>query len=477
MPIKKYVAEKDTTIANAYKYDLRTRSTDANMGASDSLEVFSIYGQASSASLETSRILVQFPIDTLVSDRAASKIPASGSVNFVLRMYNVAHPYTTPKDYKAIISVVSQSWDEGYGLDMEGYTDKGWSTAGSDGGSGCTWIYAQDGVLWASTGSAYLTGSQNELTYSFTSGLEDIELDITNIVERWAASSLANNGLLIRLSSSYEDGSQQRSFYTKKFSARGSEYFFKRPSIEARWESVINDDRINFFASSSAFEASDNIMNLYFYNKPKGTLKNVVGGVTPGIKFYSNSALTTEISSGYAVVTNPSTGVYKAQVAVDTTASVLYDKWYNTGSNAVYFSGSLDVYQPTNYDFDRKQEYVVNITNLKVSYGSNENARFKIFVRDYDWSPTIYTVSNNIVENTTLNNLYYKIFRFSDNYVVVDYSTGSLAYTKTSYDSNGNYFDFDMSSLQSGFTYAIKLATYQNSELKELKNTFKFKVE
>ena len=58
MSIKKYISEKDTTIADAYKADLKTRSTDANLGASDSLEVFSIYGQASQNSLEKSRILL-----------------------------------------------------------------------------------------------------------------------------------------------------------------------------------------------------------------------------------------------------------------------------------------------------------------------------------------------------------------------------------------------------------------------------------
>ena len=44
MTIKRYKATKDTTITNAYKQNLSTRATDANMGESDVLEVFSIYG-------------------------------------------------------------------------------------------------------------------------------------------------------------------------------------------------------------------------------------------------------------------------------------------------------------------------------------------------------------------------------------------------------------------------------------------------
>ena len=51
MAIKKYIAEKDNTITNAFESNLSTRGTGSNMGASDILEVFSIYGQAQQPSL------------------------------------------------------------------------------------------------------------------------------------------------------------------------------------------------------------------------------------------------------------------------------------------------------------------------------------------------------------------------------------------------------------------------------------------
>ena len=100
-----------------------------------------------------------------------------------------------------------------------------------------------------------------------------------------------------------------------------------------------------------------------------------------------------------------------------------------------------------------------------------------IFVRERDWQPNIYAVAYNNVENTSIPNLYYKIFRLNDNYVIVDYSTGSLAYSKTSYDSNGNYFELDMNIFEKDYGYGIKLATWDGSQLREFKNTFKFRVE
>ena len=54
MSIKRYIAEKDTTITDAYKNDNLTRAVKSNMGASDILEIFSIYGQVSETSFEKS---------------------------------------------------------------------------------------------------------------------------------------------------------------------------------------------------------------------------------------------------------------------------------------------------------------------------------------------------------------------------------------------------------------------------------------
>ena len=129
MAIKRYYASKDNTITNAFEENLTTRGTDANMGAADILEVFSIYGQASSASAEASRALIKFDCtastNSIQADRTAGVIPASGSVSFYLRLYNAPHGQTLPKSYTMDVSAVSGSWTEGTGLDMEAYRDKG----------------------------------------------------------------------------------------------------------------------------------------------------------------------------------------------------------------------------------------------------------------------------------------------------------------------------------------------------------------
>jgi len=251
MSIKRYTGSADTTITNAFEAGMTTRGSGSNMGYADSLEVFSIYGQLSAStaaadgsttmapglSQELSRILVNFPIATINSDRTAGRIPALGSVSFYMRMYNAETPFTLPQDFNLVIAPVSRSWVEGAGLDMDNYKDLG----------NANWINAST-AAWTTVGGDYFTGSNYNV--SFAQGYEDIELDITDLVENWVADlSTADGpgvyndyGLGIRFTSSQEayysssndsealnvftgsvlnnTGGATQSYYTKKFFAR-----------------------------------------------------------------------------------------------------------------------------------------------------------------------------------------------------------------------------------------------------------------
>ena len=273
MAILRYTASADNTITNAFQADLTNRGTGSNMGYADSLEVFSIYGQNSSSatgqSQELSRALIQFPIHTIISDRSAGSVPASGSVSFYLRMFNAETPFTLPQDFTLTVAPISQSWVEGTGLDMDEYRDLGSSN----------WLQARvsasaDDGTWTSIGGDYLTASNYNTT--FPQGYEDLEVDITSLVEQWVDGTYSNNGVGIHLTASQEayhssstgadsgniinnlSGSTD-SYYTKKFFSRSTQYFFSRPVLEARWDSRTQDDRENFFYSSSAAPAADNL--------------------------------------------------------------------------------------------------------------------------------------------------------------------------------------------------------------------------
>lgn len=136
MAIKKYFATKDNTITTAFRSNLTSRGTDANMGASDILEVFSIYGQAAASSGELARTIISFSTNEILTDRNAGNIPASGSVSFFLNLYNAPHTQTVPRGMQLQIAPLTTPWQEGFGLDMDEYKD-----TVDPGDEGSTWFW------------------------------------------------------------------------------------------------------------------------------------------------------------------------------------------------------------------------------------------------------------------------------------------------------------------------------------------------
>ena len=781
MPIKRYIATADNTITNAFKENLVTRATASNMGNSDVLEVFSIYGQGSSNSVEKSRILLDFPVSIIESDRASGDIPTSGSVRFFLKLFNTPTTTTVPKKFDMQVLPLSRSWSEGTGLDMETYSDEGQSnwnasrrttdslvsataTAGIDiagtqasaadvsftinvpssaGGSGTDITVfidvSSDGTVGANAneirigadsqtdaqitdlvilgingtdGNARVTlgagltsgtgiqgltaadgsddtkinltvtktgyegnktelknvsgvavvktdklsgglgreetwttpgGDFHEVGYTpgknlphykqyFENGTEDLEVNITELVEEWInVSSLTdpdrtNYGILLKLSGSYEDGTRKSSYYTKKFFSRSSEFFYKRPQIEARWRDFKGDDRNNFYLSSSMMTGEDNLNTLFLYNYTRKGLTNIPalstspdgsdqtvgtslirvrlydsgsttkspitfpvgGGVRDGrakatitvagnpgnaetfvitdstnasVTFTfqqgnnsvaANSATTSTVgifsvlgnnsgiasriqqsiaNSSLAVtatdnsdgtvtitqnavgadgnksldmtsVTNVSvpdntfkggyeqdfavgylheTGIYSASFAYTGSAKSLYDVWSTTGDRELLTGSTITVntHNPSYHNVDTG--LVTTVTNLKSSYENSEKVRMRVFARERNKTPNVYSVSTNSSQVKVIENAFYRIFRVIDGLDVVSYGTGSngiqTQYSRLSYDKEGNYFDLDMSLFEPGYQYAIELLYDIDGRHKVQDSIFKFRVD
>lgn len=475
MSIKRYIASKDSTITNAFRSNLKQRGTDANMGESDVLEVFSIYGQVDSNSKELSRILVDFPISSITQDRLALKLPTSGNVEFILKLSNAEHTYSTPRKFNLLVAPISGNWNEGLGLDMEEYKDL----------DTVNWFSASSQTVWQNEGGDFLTSSQ--VLNFFERGNEDLEINITPIVESWLTGSIVPNGLIIKLPEDLE--LEERSYFTKKFFARGSQFFFKRPWIEARFDDSIRDDRNFFFRSSSLAPPQDNINRLYMYNRHRGMLSDIGGNLTASLycSIYSGtlgpSGLPIPLENngglGFIEATRVRKGIYEAQIAVNTDAQILFDVWHN-GDNVYYYTGSA--FDVKSGDGDNESDfqitdYSINITNLKTLYSSTEQARFNLYIRDKNWDPTIYTVAKANPENFTIHKIYYKIFRIIDNLTIIPYGDGDIEFTRLSYDDTGNYFDLDMSIFEPNYTYGIKFMIKEFGLESEQREVFKFRVE
>jgi len=474
MAIKRYISDADSIISNAFKSNLTIRATGSNMGESDTLEIFSVYGQASSTSSEKSRVLVKFPISSISTDRTNGIIPTSGSVSYYLRMFNTEHSFTVPRKFTLAIDAVSRSWDEGMGLNSDSYKDDGicnWTQASS----------ASSGISsWSNAGGDYHTGSyvagSTLPTYTayFETGVEDLELNITSLVEEWVAGTENNYGVGIRLTSSIE--AAVSSSYTKKFFARGSEFFYKRPIIEARWDDSRKDRRGSFYACNAMLPSDDQKNILYLYNHVRGQLKNIpsIGSGAIYVRMYNSNtgsvlADTSPITGGHV-----STGIYSASVVLTTDYTTIYDRWYGSLLSFCYHSGSAITVKTLNAsDYNPNPNYVA-----KSSYVRDEQPRFRVFTREKGWNPNIYTVANSDIETSIVEDMYYKIVRATDNKTVVEYGSGSLNHTRLSYDVSGSYFDFDMELLEADYLYEISFVQKVSStEYREISDKFRFRVE
>lgn len=465
MAIKRYIAEKDNTITNSFKGNLVTSASLSNMGRADSLQLHVIYGQTlATGSNEIARILIQFPINEISNDiLSGNVVSGSGNQQYWLRLFNVEHPETLPLDYKVVVHPLTASWEEGHGLDLDTYTDLGASN----------WESSSYGNVWGSPGGDFDTTTV--FTQSFESGLEDLEINISSVVDDWLNGSLTNNGLVIAMSSSFETGSD--SYYKKMFSARGSEFFFKRPCIEVRWNDSLNDDRANTFRSSSLASSEDNISTLYLYNRIRGTYKNIPGidyGDSIYVSVYSNSSGLGDVLS-FTTGGLDKTGIYTASLSINSSGTV-YDMWHNN-SGVIYHTGTIKIKDFANDYFSIGDKLTTSCTNLKQSYNTNDNARFKFFTKKKNRNFNSYVVVTSDPQVDVIENAYYKISRVIDDEEIIRYGTGSLEYTKLSYNEDGNYFDLDMDLFEPGYLYKINLMFKIDNKYLEQPEEFTFRVE
>jgi len=514
MAIKRYIAEACNTIVNAFRPGFFTRATGSNTGQADVLEIYSIYGRETavgsgrtSGSQELSRVLIQFPITDIVTDRNNGDVPASGSVSFYLRMFNAETSNTVPRQFKLTVNAISQSWQEGIGLDLENYSDLTYGNEGSN------WMNASNTATWTNAnGDTVVGASINESSdnffyqQTFETGLEDLELDVTPLVESWIDETIENYGFLVKLSASFEgyfsgsDGQNSgsvihnpegatKSYYTKRFFARSSQYFFKRPTIEARWNDSRKDDRGNFFYSSSLAVAEENLNTLFLFNQVRGSLRDIpsIGTGNIFLSLYSGSSSPIDsklaLHDGNFNVTggHVSTGIYSCSVCItasSTPLETLFDVWHNDGIEE-YFTGSIEPEILYASEIISKPTYFLNITNLQSKYRSDQNARFNLYVRQKNWNPNIYNVAKISAPTLTIESASYRVCRTLDGFDAIPHGTGSDLHTILSHDVSGNYFDFDMSLLEPGYEYAFKFAFYDPSlnSWQEQRETFKFRVE
>lgn len=518
-------ASKDGYITN--KYIAGSRSLDANVGQAGTLDLYKLYdettivsgGSPLSGVIELTRMLVQFDYEKIEALTGSVVDFSSGSFNATLKLKDVYGGQTVPSNFTVELLPLSKSFSEGRGYDVVAYRDidaANWVTASlsptvtwSQPGAGAVGTLGQDVDVVASGNLG--AGLQDlRVTQTFQRGDEDLSMNVTALVSASLAGIISNNGFRLSFIAAEENDTTTR--FVKRFGSRHTFNKNLHPQLVVTYDDSIQDPGPRPF-----FDLSQ---SLYSYNVVRGAHRNYFSGstqitgdnslvmelvssksvkysttvwspshsasiniITRSLNYYSRSYSGSQFSFG----TLAQTGIYSAPFHLSTIEDAEL-RTYVSNSNEVPFKvlwKSLDgtVTYATNYVTFRKIEgfaanamemnLVVNITNLKDEYNSNEVQRLRVFAADYNQEVPGYKIPLNL-SSVILPDLRWRLLKAWTREVVIPWSPS----TKMSTDSEGMYFDMYFNDLNINEVYEFELlcSTDVGRDITITNSGFRFKV-
>lgn len=491
-------ADKDSYITNR---TIRTSGissprTGSNVGAAGTLDLFKLYGvtfsESSSPNLELSRLLIHFDLQPIKDLVYSGSINVNKSnFNCSLKLFDVYGGQTTPSNFDVSVYPLSKSFDEGVGRDVVYYSDFDacnfisssienlWEISGSGKGGGaeeiCDFI----------TSSVALGGIDLGSSQHFSTGEEDLVIDVTKIISATLAGILPDSGFRISLKSSHEN--DQYSYFVKRFSSRTAYNETKHPKLIVKYDDSIQDDTRNlrFDQNSTIF------LRNYQYGEPSNLLSGsstITGTNCLLLKLVTSVSGTGKYEliftgSQHADGLNDYAGLYSASFTIPQTNTILYKEYLQSGSitftpiwssldgTVSYLTGSeIKLYGPergsSQIDF---KNYVVSTSGLQSLHRSDENVFVRVNIFDHT-SPLIQLVKRPIeLPGIVLRKSHYQVRDSLTNEIVIPFDEVHNS-TKLSSDSSGMYFTLDMSNLTKERSYVVDVLLNLGSTKKVFKS-------
>jgi hypothetical protein len=229
---------KDSWISSGSNKTTGVTEADQNFGQDEILEIKKVFNN-SSFDYQT-RALVQFDL----SDISKSIVEGSiSSPKYYLRLYEAIGNQELSAEYKLTAYPLSQSWDEGIGKfgDSPKVTD------------GVSWdnrdnIVGASTNTWQHSGTSYISSSGNASSQSFSYESPDINMNVTDIVDKWLDGTNNNYGFLLKFSGSNENANLTfaSSSETDDVTHGNLKFFSSQthtiyaPKLEVRWDDHIS---------------------------------------------------------------------------------------------------------------------------------------------------------------------------------------------------------------------------------------------
>ena len=475
-------ASKDAYITNKI-INNKFRVKDANTGRAGTLDLFKLYAESTSGSdaspTELSRLLVKFDLSPLRALTSSILDFSRSDFKCFLKMKDVYGGQTTPSNFKLQVFPLSMSFDEGVGRDVIRFEDLdtcNFLTASATGDSPVLWFHEganSKGLMGSDDIDVIASGNLLDgngivnlwKEQEFSSGEEDLNIDITTVVSGMLSNQIANHGFRVSFSGSQEEDQVTR--FVKRFGSRHTSDPSLRPCIVSYWDDTIKDHSTDF-----VFDLTG---SLFLNNTARGKLTNIVSGTGAApitgsncifLRLESGSFSKIYTGSQHNVGTNFITGVYSASFAVSAFNSLLqtevrnassatFDQYWQSRDGSVgFYTSSLVVNLPDRTNFVRATNRLfANITNLKTEYKRSQKVRFRVFVEDVG-REIVATKTPIASVSEIFNEMYYRVRDAENGKIIVPFETQSNG-TCLSTDSEGMFFDFYISDLFSGRTYVF----------------------
>jgi hypothetical protein len=420
---------------------------------------------------ELSRILIQFDLTDLTTLYSQQKINVTNNTfNVTLKLFDVYGGQSTPEQFTLNVYPLSRSFSEGKGRDIVKYSDL----------DSCNFLSSTYNNLWGASG-AYQTGTvpascdyysalgnlDLKSSQYFTTGEENLEIDVTNIISATLTNQINNSGFLIAYDATHEN--DDKSYFVKRFASRTAYNVDYHPRLIVRYDDSMQDNTQNLELNTTN--------TLYLYNYRFGTLANIISGTLQTELTGTNCLylkLSTPVTSGtYIKYFNASqlnflTGTYSSNVLIQP-AGPLYESLLISGSltfDAEWLSRDKTVlFGRDSFTFNNQtcvstkndySQYTITAIGVKESHKTNEKVNVRVNIFDYK-SPMIKLVKAPLeLAGIVIPNAYYQIRDYLTSEEIIPFDT-TYKSTKLSSDKNGMYFDLDMSNLKNQRSYIIDI--------------------
>jgi hypothetical protein len=413
---------------------------NVNTGKNPVAELF--YGGGNDTNTKYfSRFIFKFDVSPIIANIAAGDYPDLTNFTHTLKMTNTstfdsgllgtetAYSKDRASSFDMYLFPVNQDWDEGIGYDFAGqkfFTSLDTQVVSE---TPSNWAEATTVSAWTNGGGVFSEWSSitSGYTQHFADGNENLELNITHLVNDLLSGGTTNYGYGLAFRESLELSVLEKLKFVGFFT-RHTQTFYE-PFVESIYNNQIVDNRGNFYM--------DKANKLYLYVN--------VAGVPTNVDTFSAMTVTVNDNDGdlfsaftSSDITHESLGVYSIQLTVPTTSSgcVLYeDIWSGITINGVDRPGielEFELKDATGY-------YNIGDTSSQPKREVLDSLEYRLYVKEGNAE-----------------------------YSVIDYQPVELAF-------NYNYFLLDTASLVPA-EYYLDIKSTSNYEVNTIKDAVRFTI-